>query len=75
MVEIFNNNHNTFEEVIDVLMKSTGCGVEEAYIETWEAHHFGKAAVHFGSEQECREAARIINRVGVHTYVGREWIE
>jgi ATP-dependent Clp protease adaptor protein ClpS len=75
MVEIFNNQHNTFEEVIEVLMRSTGCGVQEASIETWEAHEFGKTPVHFSSLNECEIVASMISSIGVRTTVRREWEE
>jgi ATP-dependent Clp protease adapter protein ClpS len=73
MVVIFNNDHTPYDVVIDVLIKATGCDYEEASIETWEAHNYGQAAVHFGPEPECREAARVIGSVGVATEVRREW--
>lgn len=73
MVVIFNNDVNSMEEVIDVLIRATGCDLEEASIETWEAHTFGKAPVHFASKTECEEAARVISSVGVKTEVAKEW--
>lgn len=75
MLVIFNNDHTTVGEVIAVLMLATGCDQEEAEIETWEAHHFGKAAVHFGTIGECAKAAKIIGRVGVLTEIRKEWEE
>lgn len=72
-VIIFNNPWNTVDEVIDVLMRATQCDEAEAEIETWEAHHFGKAPVHFASQEECRQAAEIISKIGVKTEVGPEW--
>lgn len=70
---IFNNDHNDQGEVIQVLMLATGCGFDEAYCEMWEAHTFGKAPVHFASENECRQAAETISGIGVKTEVRREW--
>lgn len=75
MVVIHNNDHNSFDEVIDVLVCATGCCVEEAAIEAWEAHHYGKAPVHFAEQTECSEAATIISRVGIVTEVMPEWSE
>ena len=37
MVTIYNNDHNSFGEVIGVLMRATECDREEAEIEAWEA--------------------------------------
>ena len=73
MVIIFNNDTNTTDEVVDILMVATKCDEEEAAIEMWEAHTFGKAPVHFASKEECEEAARIISSIGVSTEVAREW--
>jgi ATP-dependent Clp protease adapter protein ClpS len=73
MVVIFNNETNSMEEVVEILMVATGCNEQEAEIEMWEAHTFGKAAVHFATKIECEEAARIIASVGIKTEVAREW--
>lgn len=73
MVTIFNNDHTSMDDVVYILMKATGCDAEEAAIEMWEAHHFGKAPVHFSSRDECDRAAALIGTVGVKTEVGPEW--
>jgi ATP-dependent Clp protease adapter protein ClpS len=73
MVLMFNNDTTSMDEVVDILMRATGCDVEEAVIEMWEAHTFGKASVHFASKLECEEVASVINSIGVKTQVTREW--
>ena len=73
MVVIYNNDYNSVEEVIDVLVQATGCNVQEAEIETWEAHTYGKAPVHFSTKAECENAAAVISRIGVKTEVAPEW--
>ena len=50
MVVIFNNDHTSMDDVVSVLMQATGCDEQEAYIEMWEAHTFGKAPVHFAGK-------------------------
>jgi ATP-dependent Clp protease adapter protein ClpS len=75
MVVMYNNDHNSMDEVIEVLMVATGCDIQEAYIEMWEAHTFGKASVHFANRQECDDAAGIISAVGIKTEVTLEWQE
>lgn len=70
---IFNNDVNSMEEVMFTLMDATGCDAEEAYIETWEAHTYGKANVHFAHEVECIRVAAIIESIGVKTEVKKEW--
>jgi ATP-dependent Clp protease adapter protein ClpS len=73
MVVIFNNETNTMEEVLSILMEATGCSSEEAYTETWEAHTYGKAPVHFDSREECLRVSALIERIGVRTNVAPEW--
>ena len=73
MVVIHNNDETSMQDVIMVLMAATGCDLDEAYMEMWEAHHYGQAPVHFAAETECHEVARIIATVGVQTTVRKEW--
>lgn len=75
MVVIYNNDTNSMDEVIAILMKSTGCTTDEAYIEMWEAHTYGKAPVHFAQRTECEIVASMIATIGVKTQVRREWEE
>jgi hypothetical protein len=60
IVIVFNNDHNTYDEVMLVLMAATGCNPDEAYIETWEIDHLGKSVVHQGNESECQGVAAVI---------------
>lgn len=64
-VMVYNNDTNTYEEVIMVLMLATDCDVEEAYIEAWEIDHYGKCVVHLADESDCRSAAEIIATIGI----------
>lgn len=73
MVTIFNNDTNSMDEVVEVLIRATGCDLQEASIEMWEAHHLGKSHVHFAAKPECEEAAKIISSVGIQTEVQPEW--
>jgi ATP-dependent Clp protease adapter protein ClpS len=73
MVVLYNNDYNTFEQVIEILMRSTGCGLEEAAIEAWEAHTFGRASVHFSTKTECEIVGVMISSVGLKTEISREW--
>lgn len=73
MVTIYNNDTTAYDEVVEILMRATGCGVDEAYIETWEAHTYGKAPVHFASRDECEIVAVMISTIGVKTELSREW--
>jgi ATP-dependent Clp protease adapter protein ClpS len=73
MVVIFNDDHTPFDVVIFTLMIATNCSREEAELETWEAHHIGRASVHFASEEECLAVADVIRRAGVKVEVCAEW--
>jgi ATP-dependent Clp protease adaptor protein ClpS len=75
MVVIFNNDTTPADAVLLILMQATKCDAEEAYMEMWEAHTFGKASVHFAPLAECEAVAELIETVGVKTEVKREWDE
>lgn len=72
VVIVFNNDHNTWDEVVDALMEATGCTVEEANIETWEVDNLGKSVVHHGSSEKCEKAASIIRKIGIKVEVRQE---
>ncbi len=65
MVLVYNNEKNTYEEVMLILCLATGCDEDEAYIEAWEIDHFGKCAVHRASESDCKSIADIIATIGI----------
>ncbi|MEZ0324862.1 MAG: ATP-dependent Clp protease adaptor ClpS [Fimbriimonas sp.] len=73
MVVIYNNDHTNMDDVMQILMRATHCDEEEAFIEMWEAHTFGKAPVHFAGREECDQAAAIIASIGVRAEVMKEW--
>ena len=72
IVTVFNNDYNTYEEVIVILMIATGCSMEEAEMETWEIDHLGKSVVHHGAEEECRNVADVIATIGIRVEVTKE---
>lgn len=72
-VTVFNNDVNTYQEVIAILVLATQCTVEEAYIEAWEIDHFGQSMVHRAGEAECRHAAAVISTIGIRVEVTPEW--
>jgi ATP-dependent Clp protease adapter protein ClpS len=65
IVIVYDNDHNTWDEVIGILRKATGCPLEEAQMETWEVHHLGKSIVHHAEREECEAAAAIISTIGI----------
>jgi ATP-dependent Clp protease adapter protein ClpS len=72
IVIVYDNDRNTFEEVISILIRATGCTIEEAEIETWEVHHLGKSVVHHASAEECERVASIIRTIGIRVEVRPE---
>jgi ATP-dependent Clp protease adaptor protein ClpS len=72
LVTVFNNETNTYEEVITILIIATSCSPEEAWIETWEIDHLGHSVVHVGNEEECCAAAEIIATIGIRVEVTPE---
>ena len=72
VVTVFDNDYNTWDEVVMILMRATGCGIEEANMETWEVHHLGKSVVHHGAKDECKRAAAVITSIGIHVTVTKE---
>ena len=73
MTVIFNDNHTPMDLVVLTIMVATRCDTTEAEIETWEAHTYGKAPIHFASEAECNQVASVIRTIGVKTEVCLEW--
>jgi ATP-dependent Clp protease adapter protein ClpS len=71
IVLVFNNEVNTFDEVIHILQKATGCSLEEAQMETQEIHLTGRSVVHYGEQTECERAAGIIATIGIQVAVER----
>jgi ATP-dependent Clp protease adaptor protein ClpS len=69
IVTVYDNEYNTYDEVMMILMAATGCSAQEAYIEAWEIDHLGKAVVHNSSEDDCRMAASIISEIGIQVEV------
>jgi len=69
LVVVWDNDYNTWEEVMEILQKATNCSPDEAYLETWEIHHLGKSVVHHASREECQRVARIIRTIGIKVTV------
>lgn len=72
LVVVYDNDRNTWDDVVMILQKATGCTLEEAEIETWEVDNLGKSVVHHGSREECERAAGIIRTIGIRVEVIEE---
>jgi hypothetical protein len=72
IVTVYDNDRNTVDEVILILMVATGCPFQEAEMETWEVHHLGQSVVHHADEKECRRVASVIAEIGIRVEVSQE---
>ncbi len=72
IVVVYNNDFNTFEEVVMILLLATGCSLEEAEIETWEVDRLGKSVVHHADKEECETVATVIRKIGIEVEVKSE---
>lgn len=72
IVTVYDNESNTIEQVIQILMIATHCDLREAEIETWEVHHLGRSVVHHGGEDDCVNVASIIATIGIQVQVSEE---
>jgi ATP-dependent Clp protease adapter protein ClpS len=72
VVVVYDNDSNSVEEVVHILLLATGCTVDEAEMETWEVHHLGKSVVHYGGKDECETVSAIISEIGIRVEVYEE---
>ena len=72
IVTVYDNDTNTVEQVVSILLIATGCSLEEAEIETWEIHHLGRSVVHHGSQKVCEDVAEIVRQIGIRVTVTEE---
>ena len=72
IVTVYDNEYNTYQEVMAILMIATQCSADEAYIETWEIDHLGKSVVHSGAQDVCSVVADIIRTIGIRVEVSQE---
>ena len=72
IVIVYDNDVNTWQQVVGILQKATACTQEEAEIETWEIDNLGKSVVHHGGQEECNRAAGIIRTIGIRVEVVEE---
>jgi hypothetical protein len=75
MALVYNNDTTPYDLVVLTVIAATHCSVEEAEIEVWEARHYGKAPIHFATQEECDSVAEVIRGIGVKCEVLPEWKE
>lgn len=72
IVTVYDNDYNTVDQVIAVLMLATQCARDEAVMETWEIHNLGRSVVHHGAEDDCQRVSEIIAKIGIRVEVSAE---
>jgi len=68
-VILFNDDWNTFEEVIAQIIKATKCSFIEARDKTFEVHVNGKAIVYSGEMSDCLRVSGILEEILLHTQI------
>lgn len=68
-VFLFNDDHHTFEEVINQLIKAINCSFEKARTFAFEVHVKGKAMVFSGNMQSCLKVSLILEEIALHTQI------
>lgn len=69
VVILFNDEVHTFEEVIEQLVKATGCSRSKAEDLAWTVHNEGKATVYEGTFEECFEVQSILKEIQLVTEI------
>jgi ATP-dependent Clp protease adapter protein ClpS len=68
-VILFNDEWHSFEEVIEQIIKATGCSFDKAEDLTWEVHTAGKAAVFEGEMNECLRVSNVLEEILLRTQI------
>ncbi|MCS6808577.1 MAG: ATP-dependent Clp protease adaptor ClpS [Candidatus Kapabacteria bacterium] len=68
-VILFNDEWHTFDEVIEQIIKATGCSYERAESLTWEVHNTGKAMVYEGDLSDCLRVSSILEEIKLRTQI------
>ncbi len=66
---LFDDDIHTFDEVIEQLMKATGCSYSHAQETTLKVHQEGKAVVHEGEFLECLKIENVLKEIQLVTEI------
>lgn len=66
---LYDDDIHTFDEVIEQLMKATGCSLSKAEDLTWKVHNEGKATVHEGEFEECLKIDGVLKEIQLVTEI------
>lgn len=68
-VILYNDEIHTFDEVINQLIKATGCSSGKAEELAWKVHTEGKAMVFEGSFEECFRVQAVLREIQLVTEI------
>jgi ATP-dependent Clp protease adaptor protein ClpS len=68
-VILFNDEIHSFDEVIEQIIKATGCDTTKAEALTWEVHNSGKAMVFEGQMDNCLKVSHILEEIALNTQI------
>lgn len=66
---LYDDDIHTFDEVINQLMKATGCDLSRAEFLTAKVHNEGKATVHEGEFEECLRIDGVLKEIQLVTEI------
>ena len=68
-VILFNDEIHSFDEVIEQIIKATGCELSKAEALTWEVHTNGKAMVFEGHLDNCLKVSHVLEEIALSTQI------
>lgn len=68
-VILYNDEIHTFQEVIQQLVKATGCSSGRAEKLAWQVHSEGKATVYRGDFEDCFEVQAVLKEIQLVTEI------
>jgi len=70
-VRIIDNDHNTYQEVIEITMLALDIIEEDAYAIAWEVDHRGSCVVAHAPKEAAEAIASVIRVIGIEVNVNR----
>jgi len=68
-VRIIDNDHNTYQEVMQITMLAPGVQQEQAFAIAWEVDHLGSCVVAHAPKEKAEEMAGLIRTIGIEVQV------
>jgi ATP-dependent Clp protease adapter protein ClpS len=68
-VILYNDDWHTFDEVIQQLIRATGCSEAQGEAHAWTVHTAGKARVFDGPKPDCERVAQILREIRLQVEV------